>query len=119
MNRTQALDSFWNSFGLSAYDEGTVPDKAKLPYITYNVASDDFNHPVALNASIWYRDKSWMNIDSKAEEVSNRIGLGGITVPYENGGMIIRKGSPFSQRVRDEDDSIRRIYINVEIEFIN
>lgn len=118
MNKIQAFNSFWNSFDLIAYDENTVPDGEKLPYITYSVGEDDFNYPVSLTASIWYRSKRWDGITAKLEEISERIGRGGVTVPYDGGVIWIKKGSPFAQRMSDEDDSIRRIFINVEVEFI-
>lgn len=119
MNKIQALNSFWNSFNLPAYDESTVPDSAKLPYITYSVGEDDFNRPVSLTASLWYRSMKWDDITLKFEEISNRIGLGGTMIHYDGGAFWLRKGSPFAQRVRDEDDSIRRIFMNIEVEFIN
>ena len=119
MDKMQALNLFWNSFSLTAYDESTVPDDAALPYITYSAAENDFGYPVSLTASIWYRSKSWSVITAKAEEVSERIGRGGILVGYEDGAIWIKKGMPFSQRVRDEDDSIRRIFMNIEAEFIS
>ena len=119
MNKIQALNSFWNSFNLPAYDESTVPDSANLPYITYSVGEDDFNRPVSLTASLWYRSMKWDDITLKFEEISNRIGLGGIMIHYDGGAFWLRKGSPFAQRVRDEDDSIRRIFMNIEVEFIN
>mgnify|MGYP007057717663 CR=1 FL=1 len=28
MNKTQALHQFWNSFGIDAYEENSVPDDA-------------------------------------------------------------------------------------------
>lgn len=119
MNKEQALDSFWNTFGVSAYDEGTVPDDATLPYITYSVSTDDFNHPVSLTASIWNRSTSWERVTEILENISEVIGHGGQMVAYDRGAFWITKGSPFSQRVPDEDDSIRRILINVEVEFIS
>ena len=42
MDKIQALDRFWNAFGIPAYDKNSVPDGAKPPYITYDVASDSF-----------------------------------------------------------------------------
>ena len=119
MNKTQAYNNFWNSFGLIAYDEGSVPDDAKLPYITFSVGMDDFDHPIALTASLWYRSGRWEAITLKAEEIANKISRGGITVPYDKGVIWIKKGQPFAQRVKDEDDSIRRIYLNIEVEFID
>lgn len=119
MNKIQALNNFWNSFTLPAYDESSVPDTAKLPYITYTVGEDDFDHPVSLTASIWYHSKRWDEITLKLEEISERIGRGGTVVSYDDGAFWLTKGAPFSMRVRDEDDSIRRIFMNIEVEFIN
>ena len=119
MNKIQALNNFWNSFTLPAYDESSVPDTAKLPYITYTVGEDDFGYPVSLTASIWYRSKRWDEITLKLEEISERIGRGGTMISYDGGAFWLTKGTPFAQRVRDEDDSIRRIFMNIEVEFIN
>lgn len=119
MDKIQALNDFWNSFTLTAYDQSTVPDDAKLPYITYSVAEDDFNRPVSLTASIWYRSKRWDDITLKLNEISDRIGRGGVIIHFEGGAIWIKKGTPFAQRVTDEDDSIRRIYMNIEAEFIS
>lgn len=120
MNKMQALNNFWNSFKLAAYDENTVPDNAVLPYITYSAGEDDFGRPVSLRASIWYRSNSWDEITGKLNEVSDRISRGGILVKYDDGVIWITKGSPFAQRMNDsEDDSIRRIFMNIEAEFIS
>ena len=43
MTAEQTLHSFWSSFGLTAYDENSVPDDAVLPYITYSVSYDSFD----------------------------------------------------------------------------
>ena len=34
MDKAQSLDAFWNSFGVDAYDESSVPDEKylKFPY---------------------------------------------------------------------------------------
>lgn len=119
MDKIQALNDFWNGFNLIAYDESTVPDDASLPYITYSVGEDEFGYPVSLTASIWYRSKRWDEITAKLNAISDHIGRGGIVVHYDSGAFWLRKGSPFAQRVKDEDDSIRRIYMNIEVEFIN
>ena len=118
MDKAQALNSFWNSFNIPAYDENTVPDDAQLPYITFSVSEDDFDHPVSLTSSIWYRGKRWDEITNKFKEVSEVIGRGGIMVPYDGGALWVKRGTPFGQRASDPDDSIRRIFINVEVEFI-
>ena len=119
MNKTQALNNFWNSFDLPAYDVSSVPDGAALPYITYSVAEDDFGYPVSLSASIWYRSMRWDDISLKSKQIANKITRGGIIVSYDDGAIWITKGTPFAQRIQDEDNSIRRIFINVEVEFLD
>lgn len=118
MDRAQCLNNFWNSFYIQAYDSNTVPQNAAYPRITYEVSLSDFNAPVLLTASIWYNSTSWAQISQKADEIETAIGKGGITLPYDNGLLWIVKGTPFSQRMSDEDPNIRRIVINIEAEYI-
>jgi len=120
MDKLQALHAFWSSFNLKAYDETSVPDDAVLPYITYEVSSDDFGNKISLSASLWYRSSSWSDITKKEQEISAYITRGGRLVPYDDGAMWISKGTPWAQRLgEDSDDQIRRIILNVEIEFLD
>lgn len=120
MNKMQALNAFWNGFALTAYDEHTVPDDANLPYITYEASSDDFGNSLAQSASLWYHDPSWAAITTKEQAISDFIGRGGRMVPYSGGAIWIRKGSPWAQRMDDPNDGeIRRIVLNVIVEFLD
>ena len=119
MDKTQALDKFWNSFELPAYDQSTIPIDAKLPYITYEAATDSFENALPLTASLWYRTNSWEKISQKAEEISKYIyEHNPVTQKIKGGRMYITKGTPFAQRMDDEDDSIRRIVLNITVEFL-
>ena len=123
MDREQAIHAFWSSFGLKAYDENTVPDNALEAndghYLTYVVINTGFNRPVMASASLWYKDTSWAAISAKAQQIGNFLGEGGTLVPYQDGALWIKKGSPFAQRMGDDDDTIRRIYINVEFDYLS
>lgn len=119
MNKEQALHAFWASFGLTTYDENTVPEDAAMPRLTYSVVSDSLGSTVAPSASLWYRTSSWQEITEKKEQISSAIGRGGKLVHYDGGAIWIKRGVPFSRRVHDEDDKIRRIYINIEAEFLS
>lgn len=119
MNSIQTLHSFWSGFGLKAYDESSVPDGAQLPYITYEVASDEFGYPLTISASLWYRSSSWAEITEKEQEISDFIGRGGRMLKYDKGSMWLFKGSPWAQRMDDPDDMIRRIVLTVTIEFLS
>lgn len=121
MDKAQALQDFWSGFGLPAYDENTVPDEAIMPYVTYNVATDSFERVLPLSGSLWYKSTSWAEISQKADEIAEAIaGRDGYYLREIDGGYLwIVKGTPFAQRMREENDSnIRRIYINVTAEFL-
>lgn len=121
MNKTQALNQFWqDASGLIAYDETSVPDSAELPYLTYETAVDNFDSEVAITASLWYRSESWQTITQKEMAVSDYIGRGGRMVAYDGGAFWIKKASPWAQRMAEaSDDTIRRIVLNASIEFID
>jgi hypothetical protein len=119
MDKAQAIDYFWNSFGLMAFDENTVPKWAQMPYITYNISTDSLDNVVSMSASLWYRTTSWKDITNKANEIEKYLGEhGGIVLKLNEGRMWINKGTPFIKRINDPDDSIRRIRLNIQTEFL-
>ena len=117
MNKAQTINSFWNSFGIPAYDMYTVPNDAQMPYITYEYAEDNFDNTVILSASIWYKSTSWQGVSEKAAEIAEHIGNGKI-LKTDEGYIYIARGTPFMQRLTDTDDTIRRIYITVQVEYM-
>ena len=120
MNKIQALNSFWNSFDWKAYDAISVPEDISFPYITYESTSDEFGYPVAQTISLYDRSTSWKTVEEKQLSISDVIGRGGIMILYDDGSLWIKKASPWSQRIADlEDDAVRRIVLNIEVEFID
>lgn len=120
MNKEQAIHTFWSGFGIPAYDEQTVPDSAKMPYITYRVVTDSIGNVCNLTGSIWYRSTSWKEVSDKATEVAQAVGQYGFTkLKLDDGYVWFTKGAPFAQRMSDPaSDMIRRIYLNVQAEFL-
>jgi len=119
MNKAQALHSFWNSFGIPAYDISTIPEDLESDfYIAYEITTDSLDKPVPLSASIWKRHTTkWDEVSQKAEDVSDAL-VQVKTIPLDTGFLYITRGQPFAQRVADEDGSTRRIYINIMAEFL-
>lgn len=118
MTAEQAIHAFWSSFGLTAYDENSVPDNAQLPYITYSVSYDSFDDNVSMTASIYYRSTSWTGITNTANQIYNDIGFGGKTLKTDNGGIVIHRGSPFYQRKGDDTKDIKGLFIIIQAEYI-
>lgn len=119
MTKAAAIYQFWNSFGLTAYEENAVPTDAAFPYITYQIVTDSFDREIPLTASIWYRSESWTAINAKTEEVSQRLSRGGKFVPCDGGAIWLKRGQPFAQSMGDESDNlIKRKYLNITAEYI-
>ena len=126
MTKEQALYNFWNSFGLQALEENSVPtgeEAPKFPYITYQVVIDSFDNQVQLTASLWDRDKNGYSAllenSKKAEEISQTIGRGGKILKCDNGRIWLKRGTPFAQNMGDESDNlIKRKYLNITAEFL-
>lgn len=117
--KLQIMHSFFSGFGLTAYEENCVPANASFPYLTYSAASSAFDEPVTLLFSIWYREKSWHNANAKAEEISTKIGMGGMMLPCAAGAVWITRNSPFAQSMGDPSDScIKRKIISITAEFM-
>lgn len=121
MNKWQALDEFWNSFDIPAFEQSTVPEDETLRgdfYITYEAVTDSLDRAVPMSASIWKLNTTkWDEISQKAEQISDAL-VQVKTIPLDTGFLYITRGQPFAQRVADEDDSTRRIYINIMAEFL-
>lgn len=120
MDKSQAINAFWNSFGLHAYGENSVPDDATFPYITYSQATDSLGNVVLLNASIWDRSSSWVTVSQKAEKIAQTLAeYGYYKMKLDNGYLWMVKGTPFAQRMSDPiDREIKRIYLNVNAEYL-
>lgn len=120
MDKEQALNEFWNSFGIPAYDEATVPDKTTMPYITYSMATGSLGDVIPLTATIWYYSSTWKEITQKKDEIATRIGIGGQVVKLDNGYMWLCRGTTFAQRIPDASDNefVRAYYLQLQAEFL-
>ena len=126
MNKAQALQSFWSSFGIpavdeqSAYDDMTMEALGNPPmYITYEVQTSNLGEPTALTASIWKRSTTCAAVQEKADEIAAYIGWGGKVLPIDGGYLWVKLRQPFAQRIfTDQDDSMRRMYLNISVDYL-
>jgi len=118
LNAPQTIQAFLEGFIVPVYDENTVPENASYPRITYAYSEDEFGKTVSLPISLWDRSYSWTRVTALAGSIRNTIPTGGLLIPYEDGKIWLKRGTPFEQRMSDEDDAIRRIYVNLEAEFM-
>lgn len=124
MNKQEAYHAFWSSFGWKAYNEASVPDNALESndnrYITYQGASGNLGQEMVLTASLFHRSTSWVTIHAKQEEISERLErMWPPSVPFDGGRLRIVKSQPFGVDESDEDPSIRRVRLNVHVEYLS
>lgn len=119
MTPAAAIYDFMAGFGVPAYAATSVPDNAAFPYITYELAVDDFwGGEVALAVDVWYRGDSEAEPNAKAHDISKAL-VGCKCIPCDGGGIVLKKGSPFCQSMGDPaDGKIKRRHINLTAEFI-
>lgn len=114
-----ALYEFFNSFGIPAYPATATPDQAVMPYITYNLVMGSWlDGGVPMEVNLWYRTESEAEPNKKVREMSERIGMGGVRLPCDDGLLWLMRGKPWAQAVEDEDNTIKRRYINITVDYI-
>ena len=116
-DKWQALQAFWDSFGIPAYDENTVPYDIEMPYITYEAKTANMGVTLSLTAQLWYYSSSWVEISNKADEIAAYIGEGHKSIPIQGGYMVIWQRGPFAERAPESNDMVRRMLINISCEF--
>ena len=119
MTKNKALFAWFNEF-MPFYRASSVPDDVVLPYGTYEYIDSAFDlGEVGLTVNLWFRTESEAIPDEKAQELSERIGYGGVTIPCDEGYIWLKRGSPFCQSLTYENDpAIKRRYINITAEYL-
>ena len=120
MTKAATLYMFFTQFGLNVWPEISVPtgdDAPDFPYLTYEVTTSADLDKVLVSASLWYRETTWTRINAKADVISSTVG-GAYALDCDDGGMIIRRGTPFAQSMDDPNDNlIKRKVLSFEITF--
>lgn len=121
MTKNAAIHSFFESFGLPAYPATSVPTSGdevpEFPYITYIANTDQSLERVLCTASVYYRTESWTGLNAKIDEISQSIGAGTV-LDCDEGGIIVRKWTPWAQPVGDDSDNmIKRKILTFEFLF--
>lgn len=118
MTKTAALQAFMSGFNCPAYEENAVPKDAEFPYITYESTVSSNSDVVLIAMSVWDRTTEWTGVNAIADNISASIGTAKV-LSCDCGGIILRKGSPFSQAMGDSvDDMVKRRYLNIEATYV-
>lgn len=119
MTKGAALQAFFSQF-MDAYAASAVPEGVTFPYLTYELSTSAWDGgEVGLTVNLWFYTTSEAVPNAKAQELSDAIGYGGVTLPCDGGFIWLKRGSPWCQNLQDDTDkNIKRRYINVTAEYM-
>ena len=105
---------------MTAYTVTSVPEDAIFPYLTYELITSAWEAgEVGLTVNLWFYTESEKIPNTKADEISRAIGLGGKILPCDGGYIWLKRGSPWCQSLSDETSpTIKRRYINITAEYL-
>lgn len=120
MTKTEALHQFFSSFDMVAYTTASVPEDARFPYLTYEPITSAWDGgEVGITVNLWFYTESEAIPNTKAQALSDAIGLGGKVLSCDGGYIWLKRGSPWCQSLRDDaSPDIKRRYINISAEYL-
>ena len=95
------------------YMENEVPEGAVFPYLTYTFEIENWRTTGLGQIRIWDQGESTQDIFQIAENIEDVLGEGYL---IEN--LIMHAGSPFIQIVPQEEENIKCLYLNLEINYL-
>lgn len=112
----EALNAFFEGFGLRAYSRNNIPDTARMPYITYEASVPAPMQRGLLHAWIFYRGTFLAPVASKADEIYAAL-LNGAALPTPAGAIYLfpDNRTPFAQEQPDPDKNVRAMYLTMVI----
>lgn len=118
MTNEATLYKFFSQFGIPAYPNTAVPDKAVFPYLTYELQTAYFGDgDQYITIQLWYKTDSESLPNAKANEIAAVIGRGGVML---ESGIWVKRGSPWCVAANTENDkTIKLRQLNVTLEYLN
>lgn len=107
----KALYEFWAGFDVPAFLSGHVPQGTALPYITFEVVSEEPFATNFLTAFDWHQAQSGINVNAERAQMMDRIAQAippeGVLLPLTGGGYLelLRNGSGFQSYYDDPEDA--------------
>lgn len=120
MTKAAAFNAFLCRI-MPSYDAASVPKNVKLPYQTYEYREGTFyDGPVSITVNQWSQSTTGETEANRyVNLLSEEIGMSGTVIPCDGGAIWIKRGSPWSQSIKNEiDPNVKRRYINVTVEFL-
>lgn len=118
MTKTQALQSFFESFGIPAYPTNAVPKDTVFPWLTYEPIFSNWHGQeiVYPTVNLWYHSTSEKKVNAKADEISKYI-ADGKTIRCDDGLIAIYFSGAWTPLNDEADSAIKRRQTTLQIAF--
>lgn len=120
MTKVAALQSFFSSFGMTAYPTNNVPDETVFPWLTYETSTGSFKGgEVSITVHLYFHTTSETVPNAKAEEINDTLKNGGKILHCDDGAIWVKRGSPFCISQTDASNpEIKHKVINITLEYL-
>ena len=118
MTQGEALYKFFSLFDIPAFPQNSVPDGTSFPWLTYELKTGYFGDIYSCAVNLYFHTDSEKQPNEKAKEIGDKIGMGGIQIPYDGGTIWITRAEPWCTSLVEEDTSIKHRQLMTELEFL-
>ena len=114
LDTTKTINTFLESFGVSAWLEDCVPVGIEGPFCTYSLTSEAFDSEGLIQVHFYEEGTSIRNLLDLTNKLREKLGHGGLYFATESGGIWIYKGAPFAQvEPIPNEENYKAMYINL------
>lgn len=126
MMKEAAIQKFFEQFGIPAYPQTAVPDDVTFPFLVHNFPTDAFDgesNGQSGTVYLRYYTTSETVPDMKAQEISDAIGRGGVSLKCDGGYIWLKRGSPFKinapqEQGTEETKFLKTKQLNITAEYL-
>lgn len=115
INRT--LYTYFNSFGIPAFLEDSIPVGQELPYITYSpVIPDGWGDLSAFHARVWYPSKDGRApVLQMVDKIADSL-QGSLCLTCDGGAILLRRGDMWAQPMDNTPEGYLCEYLQFTLE---
>lgn len=116
MIKTEAIHSFFNSFGVPAYPSTRVPDDVVFPYLTYEPTMASKGNTTRPRVCLWFYGDSEVEINALAERIIDFL-KDGHSIAVDGGNIVIHFTESWQGLTDQASEKISGRFTNLSIDF--
>lgn len=110
--------NFLNQFATPYYEfdhqsTDKKPNNLSYPFITFSAPSENWRETGLMQVRIWDKMDDYVSVFEIAYKIEEMVKEG-----YNCNSLVIHQGSPFVQVMPQDDENIKCLYINLEVNYL-